>query len=81
MVMDDALMEAEVFQKRSLISIITGRRSYRSMQSILMMIRVTDTLSWEVFLLANHNHNRFFFYRAVPTFIAHSAVQNVLVNK
>ena len=50
--LDDALIEADVFRKRTLISILTESHYYRSKQSTLMIVKVTDTLSWEVYFLA-----------------------------
>ena len=50
--LDDALIEADVFRKRTLISILTESHYYRSKQSTLMIVNVTDTLSWEVYFLA-----------------------------
>ena len=50
--LDDALIEAEVFEKRTLISIPTEIHYCRSKQTMLMIVKVTATLSWEVFFLA-----------------------------
>ena len=51
--LNDAPIKAEVYEKRTLISIPTGSHYYRSMQCMLMIVEVTDTISWEVFFLAN----------------------------
>ena len=51
--MDDALIEAEVFGKRTLSSVLTGSHYYRSMQGMLMICEMIDALSWEAFFLAN----------------------------
>ena len=49
----DALIEAGVFGKRTLIFIPTGCNYSRSIQSMLVVIEVTDALSWEVFFVSN----------------------------
>ena len=51
--LDDALIEATVFGKRTLIAILTESHYYMSMQSMLIIVQVADTLSWEVYFLAN----------------------------
>jgi len=58
--MDDVIIKAEVFEKRSLVSIITI--IIMSVQSILMMVNVTNTLSWEVFFLANDTQSMLTYY-------------------
>jgi len=47
--LDNAVIEAKVFKKRTLISILIESHYYRSKQSMLTIVKVTDTLSWEVF--------------------------------
>ena len=49
---DDAVIETEGFRKRILISFLIESHYYRSKQSMLMIVKVTDTLIWEVFFLA-----------------------------
>jgi len=50
--LDDVLIKAKVSGKRTLISILTGSRYCRSVQSMLMTVEVIDTLICKICFLA-----------------------------
>ena len=51
--LDDALIEADIFGKQTLNSVLSGSHYYRSLQGMSMLFEVIDALSWEAFLVSN----------------------------